>query len=86
MMKWIGFTLVTVAALNAASSVAPAMASSAAAQKVQSAPARDTALLRYSRHRYRTVAQPSYYRRPQFYAPAPFAPLPPFFGYGWEWW
>ena len=29
---------------------------------------------------------PSYYGRPTFYAPAPFVPIPPLFGYGWEWW
>ena len=29
---------------------------------------------------------PSYYGRPVVYAPAPFVPIPPLFGYGWEWW
>jgi hypothetical protein len=29
---------------------------------------------------------PSYYGRPTVYEPAPFVPVPPFFGYGWEWW
>ncbi len=29
---------------------------------------------------------PTYYGRPVVYAPAPFVPIPPLFGYGWEWW
>jgi hypothetical protein len=29
---------------------------------------------------------PAYYGRPAVYAPAPFVPIPPLFGYGWEWW
>jgi len=33
----------------------------------------------------RTV-YPAYYGRPVVYAPAPFVPIPPLFGYGWEWW
>jgi hypothetical protein len=39
------------------------------------------------RHRHDDVsrsAYTSYYGRPYYYAPAPFFPLPPFFGYGWE--
>jgi hypothetical protein len=29
---------------------------------------------------------PDYIDRPCYYAPAPFFPLPPIWGYGWEWW
>ena len=29
---------------------------------------------------------PDYIDRPCYYAPAPFFPLPPIYGYGWEWW
>ena len=29
---------------------------------------------------------PMYYGRPVTYAPAPFVPIPPLWGYGWEWW
>ena len=85
-MKWMGFELVTIAALGVASHLAPAIAASAAAQQVQSAPRTDFVVRRYSPHRYRTIDQPSYYGRPHVYAPAPFVPIPPFFGYGWEWW
>jgi hypothetical protein len=86
MTKWIGLTLIaTTAAFGVAADPAPAMAASAAAKKAQSA-ATDVGLHRYSRHRYRTIDQPSYYGRPRVYAPAPFVPIPPFFGYGWEWW
>jgi hypothetical protein len=85
-MKWMGFTLMTIAALAVAANLAPAMAASAAAQKVQSAPRTDSVVHQYSRRRYRAVDQPSYYGRPRVYAPAPFAPIPPLFGYGWEWW
>ena len=31
-------------------------------------------------------ACPEYIDRPCYYAPAPFFPLPPIYGYGWEWW
>jgi hypothetical protein len=44
---------------------------------------------RHQRPRDRGVSQPSYpsyYGRPHDYAPAPFFPIPPFFGYGWEPW
>jgi hypothetical protein len=34
----------------------------------------------------RPEKQPRYYGRPVSYAPAPFVPLPPLFGYGWEPW
>jgi hypothetical protein len=39
------------------------------------------------RHRHEDAsrsAYTSYYGRPYYYAPAPFFPLPPLFGYGWE--
>lgn len=53
------------------------------------AQANDVSARRHQRPRYRGVSQPSYpsyYGRPHDYAPAPFFPIPPFFGYGWEPW
>jgi hypothetical protein len=85
-MKWMGFTLLTIAAFAVAANLAPAMATSAAAQKVQSVSGTISITHRNSQHRHRTIDHPSYYGRPQLYAPAPFVPIPPFFGYGWEWW
>jgi hypothetical protein len=52
------------------------------------APATDLSARRHLRHThaaYRPI-YPSYYGRPSLYAPAPFLPIPPLFGYGWEWW
>lgn len=49
----------------------------------------DVSARRHQRPRDRGVSQPSYpsyYGRPHDYAPAPFFPIPPFFGYGWEPW
>jgi hypothetical protein len=41
----------------------------------------------HDRYAYRpNYPYPMYYGRPVYYAPAPFLPIPPFFGYGWEWW
>jgi hypothetical protein len=56
----------------------------------QVANANDVSARRYHRHHryaYRpNYPYPMYYGRPVYYAPAPFLPIPPFFGYGWEWW
>ena len=83
MTKRIGLMLVAIVAAIVATKFAPVMAASATLQKAQSA---DVRLHRHSQHRYRTIDQPSYYGRPRVYAPAPFVSIPPFFGYGWEWW
>jgi hypothetical protein len=56
---------------------------------VQHAQANDVSARRHQRPRYRYVSRPphsGYYGRPYYYAPAPFFPIPPFFGYGWESW
>jgi hypothetical protein len=87
MMKWIGMALVaTIAAFGVAANVAPAMAASVSAQKTRSVPAADLGQRRHSRHHDRYAIQPTYYGRPTVYSPAPFVPIPPLFGYGWEWW
>jgi hypothetical protein len=60
------------------------------AKKVQATGASDVGARRYHRHeRYAwrpNVSYPMYYGRPVYYAPAPFLPIPPLWGYGWEWW
>jgi hypothetical protein len=76
--------------LGVAAQVAPAAAEAAAAKRAQAASASDVSARRYHRHdRYVTrpnVPYPMYYGRPVTYAPAPFLPIPPLWGYGWEWW
>ena len=69
--------------------VAPAAAETAA-KKAQTAGASDVSVRRSHRHdryAYRPAyAYPMYYGRPVYYTPAPFLPIPPLWGYGWEWW
>jgi hypothetical protein len=71
-----------------------ATASAAAAQGMivmQKPPVKATgfsARQRYQQHHdtYRAY-YPHYYGRPYYYSPNPsFLPLPPLWGYGWEWW
>lgn len=54
----------------------------------QSAPATVPNARKHAKHyAYATRPYyPAYYGRPTVYAPAPFVPIPPLFGYGWEWW
>jgi hypothetical protein len=77
------FSTVTVLAVvyGGSASARSALVGSAARQ----AQAGDVSARR--RHRHDDVSRSayiSYYGRPYCYAPAPFFPLPPFFGYGWE--
>jgi hypothetical protein len=69
--------------------VAPAAAETAA-KKAQTAGASDVSARRYhrqDRYAYRpNTPYPMYYGRPVYYAPAPVLPIPPLWGYGWEWW
>lgn len=66
------------------------VAAESAAKKVQAAAASDVSARRYHRHErytYRSnTPYPMYYGRPVYYVPAPFLPIPPLWGYGWEWW
>ena len=75
--------------LGVSAQVAPAVAE-VAAKKAQAAGASDVSARRYHRHEryvYRpNVAYPMYCGRPVYFAPAPFLPIPPLWGYGWEWW
>jgi hypothetical protein len=70
--------------------VAPAAAEAVAAKKAQAVAASDVSARPYHRHQryaYRPNGPyPMYYGRPVYYAPAPFLPIPPLWGYGWEWW
>jgi hypothetical protein len=77
--------------LGVPASIVPAAAAEAtAAKKVQGANAGDVSTRRYHRHaRYAwrpDYPYPMYFRRPVYYAPAPFLPIPPLWGYGWERW
>ncbi len=75
--------------LSISGQAAPA-AAQAAAKKPQAAGASDLSARRYHRQeRYAwrpNYPYPMYYGRPVYYAPAPFLPIPPLWGYGWEWW
>jgi hypothetical protein len=75
--------------LGVSMQVAP-VAAEVAGKKAQTAGASDVSARRYHRHEryaYRpNVPYPMYYGRPVYYAPAPFLPIPPLWGYGWEWW
>ena len=76
-------TLAATLMLSVSMLVAPA-----AVEKAQAADASDVSAHRHHRHeRYRpSYPHPLYYGRPVYYAPKPFLPIPPLWGYGWEWW
>jgi len=86
MRTWIKALLAATLMLSV---TAPAAAESAA-KKAQAAGPSDISARRYHRHAryaYRpNYPYPMYYGRPVYYAPAPFLPIPPLWGYGWEWW
>jgi hypothetical protein len=63
--------------------------SSAATRQAQAAEISAISSRHHRKYRDHSAARPyypSYYGRPVYYAPAPFFPLPPLFGYGWEPW
>jgi len=86
----IGTALLAAALMLGTSAQAASVAAETAAKKAQAAGASDVSARRYHRHeRYVTrpnTPYPMYYGRPVYYAPAPFLPIPPLWGYGWEWW
>jgi hypothetical protein len=86
----IGTALLAAALMLGISAQAASAAAETAAKKAQAAGASDVSARRYHRHeRYVTrpnTPYPMYYGRPVYYAPAPFLPIPPLWGYGWEWW
>ena len=67
-----------------------AVAAEPAAKKAHAVAPSDLSARRYYRHeRYAwrpNYPYPMYYGRPVYYAPKPFLPIPPLWGYGWEWW
>jgi len=74
--------------LAVSAQVTPAAAGAAATKKAQAASASDVSV-RHRHYRYADHSHypyPTYYGRPVIYAPAPFLPIPPLWGYGWEWW
>jgi hypothetical protein len=76
--------------LDVSAQVTLAAAETAPAKKPQAAGASDVGARRsHRRDRYvyrPNTPYPMYYGRPVTYAPAPFLPIPPLWGYGWEWW
>jgi hypothetical protein len=90
MTKWIGAALLAATlTLGFSPAVSPAGAAPGEMRKAQTSQATDFSARRYHRHYYHYGYRPfypSYYGRPHFYAPLPILPIPPFFGYGWEWW
>jgi Ni/Co efflux regulator RcnB len=86
----IATALLAAALMLGISAQAASAAAETAAKKAQAAGASDVSARRYHRHE-RYVSRPNtpypmYYGRPVYYAPAPFLPIPPLWGYGWEWW
>jgi hypothetical protein len=78
MAKWIGMAGLAALIFGALVPIDAVQAASAGAPGAR----------KHTRH-YAYAARPyypSYYGRPVVYAPAPFVPIPPLFGYGWEWW
>jgi len=86
----IGTALLAATLMLGVSAHAAPAAAETAAKRAQTAGASDISARRYHRHDryvYRSnVPYPMYYGRPVYYAPAPFLPIPPLWGYGWEWW
>jgi hypothetical protein len=88
-MKWFGAAILAVSltAGGAATSCA-ADAASAETRKAQAEHLRTGSVWHFRLYRDHYAYWPShdarYFGRPYSYAPAPFVPLPPLFGYGWE--
>jgi len=89
MTKWIGTGVLAVIAVGAAAAPSAQAASRDAAAQRPHVTATDLSV-RHPPHRYRhayPAYSPAYYGRPTYYSPVPvFVPLPPLWGYGWEWW
>ena len=89
MTTWSGAALSAAMILVVACAfAAPAVAEPATPREKPQSQATDVSAHRRTHH-YRHYAYrpyPTYYGRPVTYAPAPFIPIPPLWGYGWEWW
>jgi hypothetical protein len=89
MTTWNGAALSVAMVLFAVCAIAaPAAAEPAIAKDKPPLQAADVSAHRRMHHyrHYAYRAYPIYYGRPVTYAPAPFIPIPPLWGYGWEWW
>jgi hypothetical protein len=90
MTKWFGAAAMVLGLMSAGSASAHTPGtSSAAARQAQAVQISTISSRHHHMYRARSAAAPSYpsyYGRPLYYAPAPFFPLPPLFGYGWEPW
>ena len=89
MTTWNGAALSAVMVLFAVGVIAAPVAAEPAMAKekpqLQAADVRAHRRAHHYRH-YGYRPYPIYYGRPVTYAPAPFVPIPPLWGYGWEWW
>jgi len=89
MNRWSGAALSAVMVLCAVCAIAAAAAAEPAiAREKPQSQATDVSAHRRANHyrHYGYRPHPIYYGRPVTYAPAPFIPIPPLWGYGWEWW
>ena len=90
MRKLIGTALLAVTLTLGVSAQIPPAAAQTAAKKAHAVAPSDVSARRYHRHdRYvwrPNDPYPMYYGRPVYYVPKPFLPIPPLWGYGWEWW
>ena len=84
MAKWVSTAIVVILMLLGGLTAFPSVAT--ATQKPSNASALSSRQRQHHHHdAYRDY--PQYYGRPNYYSPNPFFfPLPPFWGYGWEWW
>jgi hypothetical protein len=89
MTKWFSAVALVVAMTFAGSVRETAVASSTAMRQTHAEYDKGISARRY-RHcghdACRPSYYPSYYGRPTYYAPAPFYPIPPLFGFGWQSW
>lgn len=88
MMRWFGAAILAVAVMAGGSAASPAASADMKKLEARQASNRSGRHLHLYRDHdaYWPSSDPRYYGRPYYYAPAPFVPLPPLFGYGWEPW
>jgi hypothetical protein len=89
MTKSISAAVLAVAMLLGDATTASSLAAAptgVAAQRAQATMTNASARRRHYRRAY-DAYRPYYYGRPTYYSPSPFfLPVPPLWGYGWEWW
>jgi hypothetical protein len=91
MTKWIGLAVLVVIVMFGEAATAPSLAAAqtgVAARKPQATTTDLFARRSYDRRAYANRPYyPYYYGRPFYYSPGPFfLPVPPLWGYGWQWW